>query len=67
MSLWGVCGILSFEFSKFDRIAHFKCEVGITGGYFALEVEEASAFAKGESVLQQNCPVDCLAVSQGKN
>ena len=27
----------------------------------------ASAFAKGESVLQWNCPVDYLAVSQGKN
>ena len=38
--------------------------VGFVGGYFALEAEEASAFAKNESVLQWNCPEDYLAVGQ---
>ena len=38
--------------------------VGFAGGYFAIEAEEASAFAKNESVLQWNCPEDYLAVGQ---
>ena len=42
------------------------CTVGFADGDLAIEAEEASAFAESESVLQWNCPVDYLAVSQGK-
>ena len=40
------------------------CTVGFADGYFAIEAEEESAFAKNKSVLQWNCPEDYLAVSQ---
>ena len=45
---------MSFEISSVDRTTHLNmyCTVGFAGGDFAIEAEEASAFAESESVLQ---------------